>query len=253
VTAHARIQVIEMLKAVSEDIGHPPVNDHEPAGAAESTANPNISAAASVKNVLFFLSLAFRYPRGPVYAELGRLLPVFGDFFNAYAGNVPALPEMEELQAEYIRLFVNNRGSVPAVPYASCHIDGGILMGESYHRLRMIMAETGFVLDESAGELEDHLAILLEFASVLVGRLIDASVSGGEPLDEIPNVLGEVTFSYLRPMMKPILDGISGGATTDFYAASVRALYNFMADAEAIYAQIFSVPVSAAIKTGVNK
>ncbi len=253
VTAHACILVIEMLKAVSEDIERPQVNGHEPAGAILSTAGPNMSAAASVKNVLFFLSLVFRYPREAVYAELGRLLPVFEDFFDAYAGNVPVLPEMEELQAEYIRLFVNNRGSVAAVPYASCHLDGGILMGESYHRLRMIMSETGFVLDESTGELEDHLAILLEFASMLAGRLIDASVSRGVPLDEISDALGEVTFGFLRPMMKPILEGISGGTTTDFYAASVRALYNFMADAEVIYTQIFSVPVSAAIKTGVKK
>lgn len=252
-TAHARIQVIAMLKAVSEGIGRPPVKGRGPAGAVGSTAAPNMLAAATVKNVLFFLSLVFRYPREAVYAELGRLLPVFEEFFDAYAGNIPMLPEMEELQAEYIRLFVNNRGSVPVAPYASCHLDGGILMGECYHRLRLIMAKTGFVLDESAGELEDHLAILLEFASMLTGRLIDASVSGGASRDEVPDILGEVTFRYLGSMVKPIMDGISGGATIDFYAASVRALHNFLADAEAVYPQIFSVPVSAAIKTGVKK
>ena len=230
-----------MLKAAFENNGRASGNTGWTDAAVKDPASLDMPALASLKNVLFFLSLAFRYPRESVYAELGRLLPVFEDFFKAYAGNVPELPNLEELQAEYIRLFVNSWGRLPAVPYASFYLDGGVLMGESYHKLCQIMGRTGFVLDESAGELEDHLAILLEYGSVLAGRLMEAPVPGGSSLEDIPNVLDEVLFRYLRPMVKPILDGISASTSIVFYTALARTLFNFLSDAEAIYTHIFGV------------
>ena len=237
-----------MLKAAFENNGQASENDCVPDAVVKNPAFLDMPALASLKNVLFFLSLAFRYPRETVYPELGRLLPVFEDFFKAYAGNVPELPNLEELQAEYIRLFVNSRGCVPAVPYASFYLDGGVLMGESYHKLCQVMGRTGFVLDESAGELEDHLAILLEYGSVLAGRLMEAPGPGGSSSEDIPNVLDEVIFCYLRPMVKPILDGISASASSVFYTALARTLLNFMADAETVYTQIFGVSVEKDLK-----
>lgn len=219
----------------------------------ERSATLDNEAAGSLKNVLFLFSLAFRYPGEAVHEELGRLLPVFEDFFNAYAGNAPELPGIVDLQAEYIRLFVNGRGGVPVVPYASCHLDRGVLKGESYHRLRRIMEKAGFVLEESAGELEDHLAILLEFGSILTNRLIRESVLGGPTVNEIKDIFCEVVIRYLRPMMKTVLEGISTYAVMDFYMVSARALFNFLADMEEIYAYVFGVSMASAISTGVNK
>lgn len=242
----------EMLNAAFEDIGLPAGNGRKPVQAIGEPVTLDVPAAASLRNVLFFLSLAFRYPREAVYAKLERLLPVFKDFFDAYAGTVPELPEIEALQAEYIRLFVNSRGRVPAVPYASFHLDGGILMGESYHRLRQVMEKTGFVLDESAGELEDHLAIVLEYGSMLADRLMESPAPGGTPPEDIPNILGEVTFRYLRPTAEAVLSGISASKVSGFYATAARALFNFMADAEAVYTQIFGVSAAEELTTGVK-
>jgi TorA maturation chaperone TorD len=242
-----------MLKDVCENMEFSPVHNCGAAAVTETSASLDYDAAGSVKNVLFLFSLIFRYPREAVNEELGRLLPAFEDFFNAYADNAPGLPGIVDLQAEYIRLFVNGRGGVPAVPYASYHLDRGVLKGESYSRLRQIMEKAGFVLDESAGELEDHLAILLEFGSMLTDRLIRESASGEFLENKIWDILSEVIIRYLRPMMKPVMEGISTCAMMDFYTVSARALFNFIEDMEEIYADIFDMPMMSATSTGVNK
>lgn len=251
--ASARILEMQMLKNASEDIKLSQENAYGATVAMDTQPHLDVEAAVSLKNVFFFFSLVFRYPRETVYLELERLLPLFGNFMNAYSSNVPELPKAGDLQAEYIRLFVNSRDGVPAVPYASYHIDGGVLKGESYYKLRQIMGETGFVLDESVGELEDHLAVLLEFCSMLTDRLIRVSASGGAQMEEIRNTIGEVIARYLQPSVRAITASISKCAAMEFYAVSTRALRNFLAEVKMIYAHVFSVPVSAAIKTGVKK
>lgn len=242
-----------MQKDLCENLEFSPEYNCAATAADETSASLDYEAAGSLKNVLLFFSLAFRYPQDAVYDEIGRLLPVFEDFFNAYGDNIPELPGIVDLQAEYIRLFVNGRGGVPAVPYASFHLDRGVLKGESYHRLRRIMEKAGFVLDESAGELEDHLAILLEFGSMLTERLIKASASGGPPRNEITDIFCEVVTRYLRPMLKEVLEGITTYAAMDFYTVSARALFNFLAEMEEIYAYVFGVSMVSAISTGVKK
>lgn len=242
-----------MLKDVSENLEFSSEYKRGITSSAEASASLDNEAAESMKNVLFFFSLVFRYPHEAVYEELGRLLPIFEEFFNAYAGNAPELPEIVDLQAEYIRLFVNSRGGVAAVPYASYHLDRGVLKGESYHRLLQIMEKAGFVLDESVGELEDHLAILLEFGSMLTERLIKESASGKPPANEITDIFQEVIIRYLQPMMKAVLEGIATHAEMDFYKVSARALFNFLADMEDIYEYVFGASLSSAISTGVKK
>ena len=242
-----------MLKDVCENLEFSQENNRGETAATETSEPLDNEAAGLLKNALFFFSLAFRYPRETVYEELGRLLPVFEEFFEAYAGNYPELPEIIDLQAEYIQLFVNSRGGVPVVPYASYHLDNGILRGESYYRLCRIMEKAGFVLDDSAGELEDHLAILLEFSSMLADRLINVSTSGEPPANEIREIFCEVIIRYLRPVMKAVLEKFSTCKMMDFYILSARALFNFLADMEEIYAYVFDVPMEPDISTGVKK
>jgi len=242
-----------MQKDVCENLEFSPGYNCGATAATEASATLDNEAAGSLKNVLFFFSLAFRYPGQAVYEEINRLLPVFEDFFNGYAGNAPEFSGIVDLQAEYVRLFVNGLGGVPVVPYASYHLDQGVLKGESYHRLRQIMEKAGFVLEESVGELEDHLAILLEFGSMLTDRLIKGSASGEPTVNEIADIFCEVVIRYLRPMMKAVLEGISTCAVLDFSTVSDRALFNFLADMEEIYTYAFGVSMVSAISTGVKK
>ena len=104
-----------MLKDVCENLEFSQENNRGETAATETSEPLDNEAAGLLKNALFFFSLAFRYPRETVYEELGRLLPVFEEFFEAYADNYPELPEIIDLQAEYIQLFVNSRGGVPVL------------------------------------------------------------------------------------------------------------------------------------------
>ncbi len=195
-------------------------------------------SAASVKNVFFFLALMFRYPTEDVYTEIQRHMDAFSSFFMEYTGRVPKIPEIEDLQSEYVALFVNNRGFVPAIPYASCHIDEGLLMGDSLFSLRQIMQKTGFMLDGSVKELEDHLSVLLEFCAGLVDTLLQRQKAGDPVEYENISALLETTYRYIGPILKDFTDGIDGYASHDFYRAAGEALNRLIEDSDMIYAQL---------------
>ncbi|MDY6823430.1 MAG: molecular chaperone TorD family protein [Thermodesulfobacteriota bacterium] len=210
----------------------------------ERPAAPDQSHAVVLENCFFFSALLFRYPDDAVYHGIRENLQTFSDFLSAYGGQVPQVPPSEDLQAEYVGLFVNNKGFVPAVPYAAYHIDDGRLMGDSYDRLRQTMAETGFQLDPSVKELEDHLTILLEYAATLV-----RSVAGSEGADTgghfEARALVEVTGNYIQPVIEAILPGIDQYATLDFYRIAARALREFIRDTAGIYEIIPGFPENA--------
>lgn len=195
-------------------------------------------SAATVKNVFFFLALMFRYPSEEVYAEIRRHMDAFAGFFMEYTGRVPKIPEIEDLQSEYVSLFVNNRGFVPAIPYASCHIDEGLLMGDSLLSLRQLMQKAGFMLDGSVKELEDHLSVLLEFCAGLVDTLIQKQKAGDPVEFENISALLETTYRYIGPVLNGFTKGIDGYASHDIYKAAGEALIRLIEDSDMIYAQL---------------
>ena len=109
----------------------------------------DVKSAHALKNIFFYLSLIFRYPTEQVYSEIKGHREEFSGFFADYGGAVPDLPPIDDLQSEYISLFVTSKGFIPAAPYASCYQGDGLLMGEHFHRLRQIMMASGFMMDAS--------------------------------------------------------------------------------------------------------
>lgn len=192
--------------------------------------------AMVLKNIFFLFALVFRYPSDDIYTAIEEHLDNFGGFFLEYAKAVPALSPIRELQAEHIRLFVNNYGFVPAVPYASFHLDGGRLMGESWFRLRDIMAESGVSIDPWATEMEDHLAVLLEFCAGRIGDLIEGKTVS---TDGAMEALTRVTFDYIAPMIRRMAGPIDAYAEIDFYRLMSRALDRFICEAGAIFDAVF--------------
>lgn len=202
--------------------------------------NRDDSPALALKNCFFFAALLFRYPDDRIYSAIRQNLAAFSDFFLAYGDRVPRLPSSEDLQAEYIGLFVNNKGFVPAVPYASCHIDGGRLMGDSFVNLRQKMAETGFVMDPSVPELEDHLTVLLEYTSSLIG-LIAGSDGGQAETAGVMETLRVITGDYIRPLVESMADRINEYATMDFYRIAIHTLREFIRESASIYETVLDV------------
>ena len=200
-----------------------------PAGRLES-AGLDPETADSLQGCFLILSLLFRYPEAEVYQRLSEYLQDFDPLFHAYAGRSPRLIPQEELQAEYVRLFVNNRGFVPVIPYLSCYRDSDrLLAGNSLKRIRTQMKKTGFVLDEELGELEDHLAVLLEFCA-----RIFSEPSRGEPPAEDEGgslqALLQPCAGYLLEAAPTMSGLIREHAQYDIYRVAGETLENFLLD-----------------------
>jgi len=196
------------------------------------------ASALVFKNILFYLGLIFRYPTEQIYSEIESRLDTFTDFFVDYGGAAPQLPPIDELQSEYIRLFVNNQGFVPAMPYASCYQSEGLLMSDQFYRLRQIMAKSGFMMNETVKELEDHIAVLLEFCAGLLNQLASGQASSGKSSGACVAALMEVSYLYIEPMMDAFCDRIHAYAHDDFYKIAGKTLKSLMQDADTIYDQL---------------
>jgi TorA maturation chaperone TorD len=196
-------------------------------------------SALALKNVFFFLGLIFRYPGEAVYSEINRHMEAFGDFFSEYGDGLPSIPPVADLQSEYVSLFVNNKGCVPALPYASPHMDNGLLMDATYFRVKRLLQDSGFKLKSSANELEDHLAVLLESCACLVQKLMEKTADEKKNSD-LMAALQKIT-SCIEEWIDDFEDKIHSYATFDFYKASAQSLKNFIHDADSVYEQVLDL------------
>ncbi len=113
---------------------------------------------------LEFLSRLFTYPdTPPADGDLAKIGTTWGE-----NGNHGAL---QDLQGEYVRLFINALPEVPCPPYGSVYLEGA-LMGESTVRLKKLYAKYGWQTDEMA----DHIAVELEFLALLTALGEDGAV-----------------------------------------------------------------------------
>jgi len=128
----------------------------------------------------YFLSTAFTYPEHPdLTPPLEALLALAMDMGleDLQPESTDTFP-LKYLQAEYVRLFINSPGGVPAPPYASIYIQNrGILMQEGHEQAMSFYKRAGLEPVKSS-ECEDHLAHELAF----IGRLLDNDQA--ELLDE---------------------------------------------------------------------
>ncbi|HFQ81562.1 MAG TPA: hypothetical protein ENK33_09370 [Desulfobacterales bacterium] len=118
----------------------------------------------------FFLSAAFTYPEQanihPFFEILASLSADLSIEFNHQAADSTSLTD---LQAEYVRLFINSPAGVPAPPYASIYIDNrGILLQQGHDEAMSFYQAAGLETIESS-ECEDHIAFELAF----IGHLIE--------------------------------------------------------------------------------
>ena len=202
---------------------------------------------SAVSNVFMLYSLVFRYPSPEVREELERQLPHLQAILEEYGESAAELPSQTDLEAEYVALFVNNNGFVPAVPYASYYLDDGQLLGPSTRRLRHMVHALGLELREETHELEDHVYVLLELCAELAGRLShDASRSFGSQW-----LAGVLVFTddYLRPMLEKLSEGIVRYASLDLYPAAVRSLSRFASELDGVYASALGPAQEPSVET----
>ena len=204
--------------------------------------NIDPEAADTLHGCFLILSLLFRYPESEVYQRLNQHLSNFSPFFLTYSVKSMPLVPLEELQAEYIKLFVNNQGFVPVVPYVSYYSDRErLLAGTSLGQTRSIMSANGFLLDASRGELEDHIAVLLEFCARILWNLSTVDPCADKDHQEQLKALFQISYLYLSPVASSISDLIREYAELELYSLAGDVFKNFLLDLDHQYAGLLQM------------
>ncbi|CAK8722787.1 MAG: thiosulfate reductase [Candidatus Electronema aureum] len=93
-------------------------------------------------------------------------LPRMIDFLQS----APTEAVFRELRHDYAELFLN-AGQNPAFPYASCHLSGEpLVMQEPIFQVRKIYHDSGVHLNPAWPDLDDHIAVELEFMAYLAAQ-----------------------------------------------------------------------------------
>lgn len=201
--------------------------------------NIDAQVADTLYGCFLVLSLLFRYPSSELYQRLNQHLHDFHPFFRTYPENSMTLAPLEELQAEYIRLFVNNQGFVPVIPYVSSYLDRDrLLAGQSLEHIRSIMGANGFLLDASQGELEDHIAVLLEFCARILSNLSRLDPSADKEIDVQLKALFQISYRYLKPVSSRVYDLIRDYAQLELYSSAGHVFKNFLLDLDDHWADL---------------
>lgn len=74
----------------------------------------------------------------------------------------------ENLEAEYVRLFVNHRGGAGVPLSQSCYTGEGLMMGEPAVAMQSRLDRAGLKVDASLGMPPDHIAIELAYLMSLI-------------------------------------------------------------------------------------
>ncbi|MFP7756104.1 molecular chaperone [Thermodesulfobacteriota bacterium B35] len=120
-----------------------------------------------------FLSAAFSYP-----GQEDRLLPT-ATALTALAADLelqaPSAEELipgplPELQAEYVRLFDNAPGGVPAPPWSSVYLGGSSVLMQQGHDQALAFYRQAGIEPTGGNEYADHLIHELAFVGILLDR-----------------------------------------------------------------------------------
>ena len=133
----------------------------------------------------------------------------------------------EEFAELFTGLFIARMGGVPAPPYGSVYLDGGLLMGASTSRVADIYREQGLVF-EDATEPADYLATELEFLYFLVGKE-EAGFKQRDLTAARAATAGQHEFleQCLLPWLEPFVDRLTGTEEKTLYHWGATTLLAF--------------------------
>ena len=192
--------------------------------AKDVTGLPDEETAAAMERMFWVFSLCFRYPGEEVYLRLWENRGFLELIAREAAFETPELPDMQEMQADYVQLMVNNYGHVPAAPYASCYLNKeGLLLESTQRELRRIMREAGCEPRDDIREPADHIHLLLEFCAETAG-----AVRRGESDLKGCEALCTVVCRYIAPMAEPFSGSIREHARQSLYRDIAVAFRDFI-------------------------
>jgi|GEM_PF-2665662 len=196
--------------------------------------NTDAEKTNSFQNLFMLLSLIFSYPDDQIYQEILSTQYTTRELFQIYNRSAPDLLRQEELQAEYISLFVNNYTGIPLIPYASWHLDpDGRITGNTLDRIQNIILEQGYQIKDSNSEPEDHISIVLELCSRIL-QFTAFSESAPEKKTKANQDFSWLVETCLGPMLQDMQEKIANLACSDFYPLFILLSRDFISDVQAL-------------------
>ena len=125
-----------------------------------------------VAHPFHFLSHCFAYPEEKTFLDNGEaLLLLAGDLgIDGPGAGTEIAPELVDLQAEYVRLFINGPGGVAAPPYASIYVNhSGLLRQQGYDEAMEMYRRAGLE-PARTNESPDHIGHELAFLALLLDQ-----------------------------------------------------------------------------------
>lgn len=118
------------------------------------------------------------------------------DPLRGLAAALEGAPGHEELESEYVRLFIAGPGGIPAPLYESCHLDDRPrTMGEPALAMRDRLDAAGLEVSLDSNEPPDHLTIELEYLFTL---LAEGWSSRPETAAQGADFAGQVMLPWVR-------------------------------------------------------
>jgi len=176
-----------------------------------------------LSDISAYLSLLFRYPSNDVYRSIQEYYEEFKNIAGEeYGVEFPVLPEQEEMEVEYVRLFQASLYGVVAPLYSSVYTsEERLVLRDSTLALRDLMHSVGFSLRDDIKEIEDNLYVMLEFVSVMLGKMSEGDA------DAIPYAF-KVIKSYIAPMKDQFCKRLEDGAKLALYSSIALFLSRFV-------------------------
>jgi TorA maturation chaperone TorD len=163
-----------------------------------------------LRQALFSLSRLFSYPNTwPGAGDLEGLDPETRKKW----GQEPGPRRLEELQNQYVNLFINSLPEVPCPPFGSVYLEGTV-MGESTVWVKKLYAKYGLETDE----IPDHIAAELAFLRFLADPKVQA-----DPKDY------QALLAHLRNWTPDFFERVMQNDTSGFFTAVSRRTQGILA------------------------
>lgn len=132
--------------------------------------------------------------------------------------------DLLELKKEHSYLFIGPF-SLPAPPYESYYRHGGMMQGESSHRVAHFYKQAGMEIAPDFKDAPDHIVLEAEFMAGLCALEISAGESGDlERVNSIRYLQKVFLEAHLLQWLGSFRQAVEKSAREAFYPAAVRVL-----------------------------
>lgn len=157
---------------------------------------------------------------GQVPSRFAHLTAILDNLQDAAPGDPDKL---DDLETEYVRLFIAASGGVAAPLYESCHTEAAPrVMGQSALAMRQRLADAGLEVTGPTNEPPDHLAVELEYLYHLLATAWARNDGQAEALG--------LAFAreVLRPWVGRFVQALERGRPHPVYAAAAALLLGLL-------------------------